>query len=277
MTGDEQEGRRVEPTEAPSAADHSRSGAETCKISSRSPVTRHSSPVPSFITRHASLLIAFLFTILTACGSTPTSAPSTYTVKRGDTLYSIAWRHRLNYKEIAKWNGIGRGYVIHPGQKLKLYGAAKSSAAPRATQSATRAPPRAARTSKPPPAVGPPMKWQWPVTGGNATLTSRPNGGYGLTIGGKRGDEVRAAAPGRVVYTGSGLLGYGQLVIVKHSDTYLSAYGHTEAVAVREGMTVGAGHRIATMGAGPQGDPMLYFEIRVNGAPSNPLELLPRR
>ena len=98
-----------------------------------------------------------------------------------------------------------------------------------------------------------------------------------MTIGGKRGDEVRAAAPGRVVYTGSGLLGYGQLVIVKHSDTYLSAYGHTEAVAVREGMTVGAGHRIATMGAGPQGDPMLYFEIRVNGAPSNPLELLPRR
>lgn len=121
------------------------------------------------------------------------------------------------------------------------------------------------------------MKWQWPVTGGNATLTSRPNGGYGLTIGGKRGDEVRAAASGRVVYTGSGLLGYGQLVIVKHSETYLSAYGHTEAVAVREGQAVGAGQRIATMGAGPQGEPVLYFEIRVNGAPSNPLQLLPGR
>ena len=238
--------------------------------SSPSPVTPHSSPLPL-------LIIAVLFAFLTACGSTPSSAPSTYTVKRGDTLYSIAWRHRLNYKDIAKWNGIGRNYVIHPGQKLKLYGAARSSAARHATASAKRAPPRAARTSKPPPAIGPPMKWQWPVTGGNATLTSRPNGGYGLTIGGKRGDEVRSAAPGRVVYTGSGLLGYGQLVIVKHSETYLSAYGHTEAVAVREGMAVGAGQRIATMGAGPQGEPMLYFEIRVNGAPSNPLELLPGR
>lgn len=79
------------------------------------------------------------------------------------------------------------------------------------------------------------------------------------------------------MYTGSGLLGYGQLVIIKHNDAYLSAYAHTQAVSIREGDAVAAGQRIATMGAGPQGAPMLYFEIRVNGAPGNPLTYLPGR
>jgi lipoprotein NlpD len=115
------------------------------------------------------------------------------------------------------------------------------------------------------------------VEGGNATLTTRPNGGQGLTIGGQLGQEIRAAGPGRVVYTGTGLLGYGQLVIIKHNETYLSAYGHTQAVAVREGDAIVTGQRIATMGAGPNGSAMLYFEIRMNGAPGNPLLLLPQR
>jgi lipoprotein NlpD len=115
------------------------------------------------------------------------------------------------------------------------------------------------------------------VSGGTATLTSRPNGGQGLTVSGRLGEEIRAAAAGHVVYTGTGLLGYGQLIILKHNETYLSAYGHTQAVAVREGDAVSAGQRIATMGAGPQGDAMLYFEIRINGTPSNPLSFLPQR
>jgi lipoprotein NlpD len=232
--------------------------------------------------RGATLIVALAWSFLVACGSTPTQAPTTYTVKRGDTLYSIAWRHRLNYQDIARWNGIRRDYVIHPGQKLKLYpssGARQASAS--GSESKSRAAPRTANTparvATPPRIAGPPVKWLWPVTGGKATLTTRPNGGYGLTIAGKRGDDVRAAGAGRVVYTGSGLLGYGQLIIVKHNETYLSAYGHTDAVAVREGQTVTAGQRIASMGAGPQGDPLLYFEIRVNGSPSNPLPLLPIR
>lgn len=79
------------------------------------------------------------------------------------------------------------------------------------------------------------------------------------------------------MYTGTGLLGYGQLVIIKHNETYLSAYGHTQAVAVREGDAVVAGQRVATMGSGPQGTAMLYFEIRIDGAPGNPLSLLPQR
>jgi lipoprotein NlpD len=115
------------------------------------------------------------------------------------------------------------------------------------------------------------------VDTGTPVLTTRPNGGQGLSISGQLGQEIHAAASGRVVYTGTGLLGYGQLVIIKHSDTYLSAYGHTQAVAVREQETVSAGQRIATMGQGPQGPPLLYFEIRTNGAPGNPLLLLPQR
>lgn len=121
------------------------------------------------------------------------------------------------------------------------------------------------------------MQWQWPVDTGTPLLTTRPNGGQGLSISGQLGQDIRAAASGRVVYTGTGLLGYGQLVIIKHSDTYLSAYGHTQAVAVREQEAVVAGQRIATMGQGPQGTPLLYFEIRTNGAPGNPLLLLPQR
>lgn len=219
---------------------------------------------------------------LAACGSNPPQRPTTYTVKRGDTLYSIAWRHGLNYRDIARWNGIGRDYVIYPGQKLRLYPSTPQKTAATTTpttkgRSAPSTPKRPTTQTPTRTAPLPAMKWQWPVTGGTATLTSRPNGGYGLTIGGKLGDEVRAAADGRVVYTGTGLLGYGQLVIVKHNDTYLSAYGHTQAVAVREGDFVKAGQRVATMGAGPQGQPLLYFEIRVNGSPKNPLELLPAR
>src|SRR4030095_16380367 len=123
----------------------------------------------------------------------------------------------------------------------------------------------------------PPVQGRGPVVGGTATLTSRPNGGQGLTVSGQLGEDIRAAAAGNVVYTGSGLLGYGQLVILKHKQTYLSAYGHTKSVAVREGDAVVAGQRIATMGAGPNGEAMLYFEIRINGTPGNPLTFLPTR
>ncbi len=212
--------------------------------------------------------LVLIAALLTACASHP-ERDLTYTVKRGDTLYAIAWRHKLDWQDLARWNGIHRDHVIHPGQVLKLYPSrgARASARPPASpaRQAARAP------------TGPPLQWRWPVDGGTATLTSRPNGGQGLTVSGRLGADILAAAPGRVVYTGSGLLGYGQLVILKHNETYLSAYGHTQSVAVREGDSVAAGQRIATMGAGPQGDAMLYFEIRINGTPGNPLSFLPQR
>lgn len=223
--------------------------------------------------RASSFLVVLLSAaLLYACSSTPERA-QTYTVKRGDTLYAIAWRHKLDWQDLARWNAIRRDYVIHPGQVLKLYPS-------RATRASTRtaSPPAARQTAPARAPTGPPVQWQWPVAGGGtATLTSRPNGGQGLTVSGRLGEEIRAAAAGNVVYTGSGLLGYGQLVILKHNETYLSAYGHTQSVAVREGDAVSAGQRIATMGAGPQGDAMLYFEIRINGTPSNPLSFLPQR
>jgi lipoprotein NlpD len=205
--------------------------------------------------------------LLASCSSTP-ERRDTYTVKRGDTLSAIASRHKLDWQDVARWNGIGRDYVIHPGQVLKLY-PSRGRAAPMGSPAR-----QTARASAPSAA---PVRWQWPVNGGTATLTSRPNGGQGLTVSGQLGEEIHAAAAGRVVYTGSGLLGYGQLVILKHNETYLSAYGHTQSVAVREGDAVAAGQRIATMGTGPQGDALLYFEIRINGTPSNPLTFLPRR
>jgi lipoprotein NlpD len=229
----------------------------------------------------------FALALLTGCASTPER--STYTVKRGDTLYSIAFRHKLDYKDLARWNRIGRDYVIHPGQTLRLSPPGASSArtaspAPKAgATSAHKVPPPKAQRPTPsaprqaPIPTGPPVPWRWPVSQGTATLTSRPNGGHGLMIAGRLGDEVRAAGPGRVVYTGSGLLGYGQLIIVKHNETYLSAYGHLQSVAIKEGDAVAAGQRIATMGNGPQGSPQLYFEIRINGTPGNPLTLLPQR
>jgi lipoprotein NlpD len=237
------------------------------------------SPPASLFSWHACRggLLLLIAVLLTSCSSTP-ERPATYTVKRGDTLYSIAWRHHLDYQQLARWNGIGRDYVIYPGQVLKLQpSGARTAARPAPAKAPSTA--RATAPRKVPSALpaGPPVRWQWPVSGGAATLTSRPNGGQGLTITGRLGEDIRSAAAGRVVYTGSGLLGYGQLVIIKHNETYLSAYGHTQSVAIREGDAVSAGQRIATMGAGPQGSPMLYFEIRVNGAPGNPLALLPQR
>lgn len=220
--------------------------------------------------RLAAVLIAAL---LAACSSSP-SRPATHTVKRGDTVYAIAFRYKLDYNELARWNGIGRDYLIYPGQVLRLQPPRGSVAkvSPPATSRATPV-----RPDVPPQPVGPPVQWQWPVDTGMPTLTLRPNGGQGLTINGQLGQEIRAAGAGRVVYSGTGLLGYGQLVIIKHNETYLSAYGHTQDVIVSEGQDVLAGQRVATMGTGPQGAPMLYFEIRTNGTPGNPLLLLPPR
>ena len=205
--------------------------------------------------------------LLAACGTQPVRQ-GTYTVKAGDTLYSIAWRHDMDYRELARLNHIGSDYLIYPGQVLRL--------------SRAVAPPK--RVTKPasparPAVIAPPtnIHWQWPSRASNYTATTRPNGGVGLVVKGQLGQDVVAAASGRVVYTGTGLLGYGQLIIIKHDEVYLSAYGHTQSVLVSEGEQVSAGQKIATMGTDPSGAPLLYFEIRVNGQPTDPLPLLPRR
>jgi lipoprotein NlpD len=208
--------------------------------------------------------------LVAACGSTPTRATATYTVKRGDTLYSIAWRHGLDYREVARWNGIGRDYLIRPGQVLALVPSSRADRQARQSPSSRPASPPASII-----AAGAAVNWGWPAEQVQVQSTTRPNSSQGLTLAGQLGQPIRAAAAGSVVYVGSGLLGYGQLVIIKHNEIYLSAYGHTAAVLIREGEAVQAGQAIATMGAGPGQRPMLYFEIRVNGQPVDPLRFLP--
>lgn len=226
--------------------------------------------------------------LLAACGGEPERrpAPATYVVKRGDTLYSIARRHGLDYRDVARWNRIGSDYRIDVGQVLVLSPRARPRAgtASQAAAAGSAAPGRAAgapASADPASAAAPPPRpafdWVWPADGTVVGAVQQPAGGVGLRIDGRVGQEVRAAGPGRVVYTGAGLRAYGQLVIVKHDDVYLSAYGHNAEVYVREGDEVRAGQRIAAMGPGPGNRPMLYFEIRLNGRPLDPLQFLPRR
>jgi lipoprotein NlpD len=125
--------------------------------------------------------------------------------------------------------------------------------------------------------VTPAPRWTWPADGSVLGSVQQPNGGIGLEIDGATGSDVRAAAAGRVVYTGAGLRGYGQLVIVKHDEAWLTAYGYNSAVYVAEGDAVQAGQRIAAMGEGPGRRSRLYFEIRLNGRPVDPLTQLPTR
>ena len=233
-------------------------------------------PLPSCHRCHRSFLLAAIVFALVACASDPARSLS-YTVKRGDTLFSIAQRHHVDHRDLARWNGIGRDNLIRPGQVLRLY-APGSGATVVAKNRSSKAPaPTVPKAPPTPQILAPPVQWRWPVDGGAVTLTTRPNGGHALMIRGTAGQEIRSAAGGRVVYSGTGLLGLGQLLIIKHNESYLSAYGHTATVAVNEGDYVAAGQRIATMGKDGQGVPSLYFEIRINGAPGNPLTYLPVR
>ena len=217
-----------------------------------------------------------LAALLAACGggSRKADVPQYYTVRSGDTLYSIGWRFGLDYQDIARWNGIGRDYRIYVGQRLELRPRPGGAAARRETPVA----PTAGRGVERPDMLPQPPDWVWPVQGGRVVGALRqPSGGVGLRIDGTLGQPVFAAADGKVVYTGSGLRGYGQLVIINHARGWLSAYGHNSSVLVREEEQVRAGQRIATMGLGVSQQPMLYFEVRIEGKPVDPLEQLPRR
>ncbi|MEO7053184.1 MAG: peptidoglycan DD-metalloendopeptidase family protein [Rhodanobacter sp.] len=272
-----------------------------------------------------------------AAASARTPIPGgSYVVMKGDTLYSIAFRNGVDFRDLASWNGIAAPYTIWPGQRLMLSPAhsvapgrtaavttgapvfepmaavppASSSAA--LPQSPAHAPaqvptpiphaepimrvaveavpvagmpltlaPATAPTS-PPPAAGVSrsvsgVSWRWPVDG---TVIGRFNSGDaipGIEIAGHAGDPVRAAADGVVVYSGNGLVGYGELVIIKHNDSFLSAYGHNRKRLVKEGERVTAGQQIAEMGSTGSARNELEFQIRKNGNPVDPLTYLPPR
>ena len=273
--------------------------------------------------------------LLISCADTAGTGPEGYVVRPGDTLYSIAWRHDLDFRDLARWNNIGADFRISVGQVLVL--------GPGSAPPAERAPPRAAQkpaptAASPPPAISssatppsamppssatprvskprplPDLAAAAPNAGapnagapnasasssqGAASPPSMPAGernaqgwvwptdrvgaprvvpGGGILLSGRLGQDVRAASAGRVVYTGSGLRGYGNLVIIKHADSLLSAYAHNRETLVHDGQEVAMGQVIAHMGAGEgaQRSPILYFEIRQNGRPVDPLPFLRR-
>ena len=196
-------------------------------------------------------------------------------VRAGETLYSIATRYGIDWRELARVNGIGGDYLIRPGDRLRLPKPGRAAVAKTRPGAAAAAPVR--RASPDDPAHRPPA-WRWPVEIGTVAGTVRqPSGGIGLRIDGGLNQPILAAADGKVVYTGSGLLGYGEVVIINHVRGWLTAYGHNALVHVKEGEEVRAGQHIAAMGLGPGQRPMLYFEIRLEGEPQDPLGQLPKR
>lgn len=234
-------------------------------------------------------------------------------VAKGETLFSIAWRYGLDYRQLARNNQISSSYTIYPGQAIYLYNREPSASSSPASRTTATPPPMATRGSRaqpnPPPTTssrstaGPLLnnsrsenraevpathvrqplvlgvpQWQWPAQGkviaafqGSAGLNK------GIDIAGNLGQPVIAAAAGQVVYAGSGLRGYGKLLIIKHNETFLSAYAHNEHLLVKEGDIVKAGQKIADMGSSGTDRTKLHFEIRRDGTPVNPLQYLPKR
>lgn len=217
--------------------------------------------------------------ILSACGHQPAPvsdrtahAPrikdkAHYTVRRGDTLYSIAFAAGRDFRSVARWNGISPPYRIYPGQRLSLV----------PTGRADRPRPRPA----PSPPAGERFErvkgWVWPAQGRVVQKFAAARRHTGIEIAGRSGQGVHSAAPGKVVYAGSGLRGYGKLIIVKHNEVFLSAYAHNRKLLVREGIRVAAGERIAEMGNTGTNRVKLHFEIRKDGRPVDPLRYLPKR
>lgn len=230
------------------------------------------------------------------------SARQTHSVIKGETLYSIAWRYGVDYRELADFNGITPPYTIHSGQKIRIDLNAlspkkntKNNNSASLPKARSKSPKNAVVTKRPEKirsenkteavdlasnnslSQGTP-KWQWPASG---KLIARFQGETGLNkgidIGANLGESVLAAASGQVVYAGTGLRGYGKLLIIKHNDIFLSAYAHNSELLVKEGDLVKVGQRIADMGSSGTNRVKLHFEIRSEGKPVDPLKYLPKR
>ena len=213
--------------------------------------------------------------------------PAYHLVQRGENLFRIAWRYGLDFRDVARWNRLASPDRILAGQRLRLSPpgstgtalAAKSRPASKTPVAA--APPPTPTRPTPPPQQTPVVAsskgaWEWPAQG-SLLKSYNPSvpGGKGIQIGGRPGQGIKAASSGRIVYKGSGLRGYGRLIIVKHSDSLLSAYGYLGRIFVEEGDKVSKGQVIAEMDNGSGSQPSLHFEIRKDGRPVNPLQFLP--
>jgi lipoprotein NlpD len=232
--------------------------------------------------------------------------PGAYTVKPGDTLIRIALDQGLSWRDLARWNGLDNPNLLEVGQVLRTVPPGAGEAAPRPVSTAridskplepkvdikpeapkpeTKASGAAAAvatvaTAAPSSAAAPAaegeLAWSWPAQG-SLLANFDEQRTKGLAIGGKAGEPVLAAADGRVMYAGSGLRGYGNMVIIKHNDTYLSAYAHNQSLLVKEDQVVKKGQPIAEMGSSDTDQVKLHFEIRRKGKPVDPARLLPQR
>ena len=239
----------------------------------------------------------------------------TYKVQRGDTLYAVAWYTGNDYRDLAKYNQLSAPYTIFPGQILAVTPPSKVAIPPvipksKTNQSTTpttlnvdkslvdRPQPQAYRESekvvkqqnvttikkpsqsvkKQTPTSFPDkvQEWVWPAEGKVVgTFSKSESGNKGIDIAGARGSKVVAAADGKVVYSGSALRGYGNLVIIKHTDTFLSAYAYNDTILVKEREWVSAGQQIATMGDSGTNSVKLHFEVRYRGKSLDPMKYLP--
>ena len=227
---------------------------------------------------------------------------SRYVVRRGDTLFSIAWRFEQDPDVLKRRNQLSSDLIL-PGQALKLRGEVPSEPKPELnTKTTVRTPPRIRaepeserkpqvkekpapqlqkrEESKPTPTIPPVPQltgWQWPVNGPILKrYSSKTRSSRSLQLGGKAGTPVKAAASGRVVYAGDGLVGFGNLVIISHKGKYLSAYGHNQSLGVKVGDAVQRGQVIAKMGSTGTDRVKLHFEIRKQGQPIDPASLMPK-
>lgn len=220
-----------------------------------------------------------------------------YRVQKGDTLFSIAFRYGVDYKTLAQTNRISDPYIIYPNQKIRFNASQKVASS--TSKSVTNKAPSvvvndaAKSTNKPnaikvnptikrPSTVDPTVKsrlnWQWPIDGfvvrgfSNSGVSSK-----GIDIKGVVGKPVLAAEDGIVVYAGNGLIGYGNLVILKHNEEYLSAYAYNQNILVKEQQQVKMGDSLAIIGGKGEERPLLHFEIRRDGQPIDPLKVLPKK
>jgi len=233
------------------------------------------------------LIATFIFSSISSCADN-NYAPvrdlekprkvlwGSHKIQPGETLFYIAWRYGRDYRELAATNNIPPPYLIKPGEYINLRVKPGYSAKPAAPKKKTaRAEKRV--TTPPVQTYKGRVSWSWPIKGPiiRKFAVSGVTANKGIDIQGQPGSAVKAAADGVVVYSGSGLIGYGNLVIIKHSDVYLSAYAHNKKIYVKEKNNVKAGQKIAEIGSTGTTTTKLHFEIRKNGKPVNPLKYLP--
>jgi len=245
--------------------------------------------------RHALVALGVL-AVLAGCGTRGSRAPvtdmssageqqapatGTYTVRAGDTLYKIAQAHGTDVSTLVRLNKISDPTQLRIGQVLRLDGDTPMPAQPPVTAT-TPAPAPAATPVTPPPAATAArandanlVSWGWPASG--KIIQGFNNNTKGIDIEGKPGDPVVAAADGTVMYAGNGVRGLGNLVLLGHSDGFITAYAHNQQLLVKTGDSVKKGARIALLGQTDTTSPRLHFEIRRRGTPVNPLSYLPQR